>query len=71
MVQSVLNRKHVAQLLSCSVGTVDNLVKRGELPFTRRWPGGPRCFLFEHVNELLKKMGERAERSRQQGRRTR
>jgi excisionase family DNA binding protein len=56
MVQAVLNRKHVAQLLACSVSTVDNLVRRGELSFTRRWSGGPKCFLFEHVEELKRKM---------------
>ena len=39
MVQSVLNHRHVAQILSCSTGTVDNLVRRGELKYTRRCTG--------------------------------
>jgi excisionase family DNA binding protein len=61
MVQSVLNRKHVAQLLSCSVGTVDNLVRRGELKYTRRWLGGPKCFTFAQVNEYVARLNERGE----------
>jgi excisionase family DNA binding protein len=61
MVQAVLNRRHVAQLLSCSERTVDRLVARGELKHTRRWAGGPKCFLFEHVNEYLERLKERGE----------
>jgi excisionase family DNA binding protein len=61
MVQSVLNRKHVAQLLSCSVGTVDNLVKRGELKHTRRWLGGPKCFTWDQVNEYIERLNKRGE----------
>ncbi|HEX8503708.1 MAG TPA: helix-turn-helix domain-containing protein [Pyrinomonadaceae bacterium] len=61
MVQSVLNRRHVALMLSCSVGTVDNLVRRGELKYTRRWVGGPKCFTFEQVNEYVRRLNERGE----------
>jgi excisionase family DNA binding protein len=61
MVQSVLNRKHVAQLLSCSVGTVDNLVRRGELKYTRRWLGGYKCFTFEMVNEYVERLNARGD----------
>jgi excisionase family DNA binding protein len=61
MVQAVLNRKHVAQLLSCSVGTVDNLVRRGELKHTRRWLGGPKCFTFAQVNEYVAQLNARGE----------
>jgi excisionase family DNA binding protein len=59
MVQAVLNRKHVARMLSCSVGTVDNLVRRGELKHTRRWAGGPKCFTFEQVNEYVESHNRR------------
>lgn len=69
MVQSILNRKHVAQMLSCSVSTVDNLVRRGELKYTRRWAGGPKCFLWEHVNEYLSGLKERGEKYAALGRR--
>lgn len=62
MVQEVLNRKHVAQLLACSVGTVDNLVRRGELGYTRRWSGGPKCFTWAQVNEYIERLNERGER---------
>jgi excisionase family DNA binding protein len=62
MVQAVLHRKHVAQILSCSVSTVDNLVRRGELKHTRRWAGGPKCFTFEQVNEYLARLNERGDR---------
>lgn len=71
MVQTVLNRKHVAQLLSCSPSTVDNLVRRGELPYTRRWSGGPKCFLWEHVKTLEERMRARAESNRPKSRRAR
>ena len=33
------SRNETAQLLGVSVGTIDNLIDRGELPFTRI--GGP------------------------------
>ena len=61
MVQALLNRKHVAQMLACSVGTVDNLVRRGELKYTRRWLGGPKCFTFEQVNEYVERLNGRGE----------
>ena len=57
----VYNRKEVAELLSCSEGTVDNLVRRGELKFTRRWLGGPKCFTFEQVNEYVERLNKRGE----------
>jgi excisionase family DNA binding protein len=62
MVQSVLNRKHVAQLLSCSERTVDRRVARGELKHTRRWSGGPICFTWEQINEYVGRLNERGER---------
>ena len=49
--REVLNRKHVAIILACSETTVDDLVRRGLLRYTHRWPGGHRCFLWEHVAE--------------------
>jgi excisionase family DNA binding protein len=61
MVQALLNRKHVAQMLVCSERTVDRLVTRGELRHTRRWEGGPKCFTFEMVNEYIARLNARGE----------
>jgi excisionase family DNA binding protein len=47
----IYDRQGVAQLLTCSVRTVDKLVQIGRLPYTRRWEGGPRCFTREHLDE--------------------
>jgi excisionase family DNA binding protein len=58
----IYNRKEVARLLSCSVGTVDNLVRRGELGYTRRWAGGPKCFTWAMVNEYIERLNERGEK---------
>jgi excisionase family DNA binding protein len=62
MVQEVLNRRHVAQILNCSTGTVDNLVRRGELSYTRRWAGGPKCFTWKHVNEYVERLNARSKK---------
>ena len=59
MVQVIFNRKHVAQLLACSPSTVDLLVRRGLLEYTRRWPGGPKCFLWEHVERYKARIAAR------------
>lgn len=68
MVQAVLNRKHVAQLLSCSERTVDRLVDRGELKHTRRWAGGPKCFTWEMVKEYVERLNARGEEYAKLGR---
>lgn len=57
----IYNRKEVGRMLSCSEGTVDRLVIRGELKYTRRWAGGPKCFTFEHVREYIARLNERGE----------
>jgi excisionase family DNA binding protein len=53
----IYNRKEVAQMLACSEGTVDRLAKRGLLKSTRRWSGGPKCFLRSHVEQYLEGRG--------------
>jgi excisionase family DNA binding protein len=53
----IYNRKAVARRLSCSVGTVDNLVRRGLLKHTRRWSGGPKCFERSDVEQYVESLG--------------
>jgi len=64
----IYNRKEVARILSCSEGTVDRLVKRGELKHTRRWLGGPKCFTWEMVNEYVERLNERGKEYAKRGR---
>ena len=64
----VYNRKDVARLLNCSPGTVDNLVRRRVLTYTRRWSGGPRCWTDSHIEAYLRWLNEEQTRGGERSR---
>jgi excisionase family DNA binding protein len=54
----IYTRKDMARILKCSASTVDDLVRDGVLPYTRRRPGGDRCFLPEHLEQYKRHLHE-------------
>lgn len=65
MVLIAYRPKHMPLLLGVSRSTYYLIVKKGEIAWTRLYPGGPRVHLPSHIKDYEERMRAREQRTRQ------